>query len=446
MKRRSIARCLMVALLCMAGRHPLAAQAVPADTLTLDAFIAQALAANPRVQAAARRASATQRDVVASGALPDPRLMLGVMNFPVASPGFGEMMTMKQVGIAQQIPFPGKLGLERRAAEQLARAGTAAAIGVRVDVTRLATEHWASLGSLDTQLEILRRRRDLLATIRDVIESGYGNGTVGQDAVWRSRVELSRIALDATALMQRRQAEVAALNALRDRPADTPIGPIAVPLAMLHAALAGHDTLRFDGDSLGAALRDTTLPSVAMLLEWATESSPEIAAHEARIASQSARVDLARKASQPDLDVSLQYDQRDNQSDFISLSVAIPLAIRAGRVQGQRAESESLELDARHAEHAQMLDDFAARLATLRAAAVAARTTLAILDRVILPEGRAALDASRAGLVAGRTSFVAVLDAEDALFRDETMHAESLADFMIAIANIEAVVGREILP
>jgi len=441
-----MAHCLAVALLCMAGRHPLAAQAEPADTLTLDAFLIEALAANPRVVAATHRARATRSDALARGALPDPRLMVGVMNVPVAAPGFGDMMTMKQVGIAQQIPFPGKLGLARRAAEQLATAGAAAARGARVEVTRAATEHWASLGSIDAQLEILRRRRDLLATIRDVIESGYGNGTVGQDAVWRSRVELSRIALDATALMQRRESEVAALNALRDRPADMAIGPIAMPPAMLHAALADRDTLQFAGDSLGAALLDTTLPSVATLLEWAAESSPVIAAHLARIASQSARVDLAGKASQPDLDVSLQYDQRDNRSDFISVSVAIPLAIRAGRVQDRRAESESLELDARHAEHAQMLDDFAARLTADRAAAVAARTKLAILDRVILPEGRAALDASRAGLAAGRTSFVAVLDAEDALFRDETMHAESLADFIIAIANIEAVVGREILP
>lgn len=446
MIRCSMTRRLAVALLCMSGGLPLAAQTVSTDTLTLDTFLAEVVAANPSLRAAVSRANAGHARAAASGALPDPRLMVAVMNLPVTDPGFGEMMTMKQVGLAQEIPFPGKLGLERREAEQVATAGSATAMGVRADVIRTVTEHWALLGSMDTQLEILRRRRDLLATIRDAIESGYSNGTVGQDAVWRSRVELSRIALDATVIRQRRQGTVAALNALRDRPADTPIGSIALPPAMVMAALGGHSTLQFDGDTLGATLRDSTLPPVATLLEWATESNPEVASHVARIAAQSARVALARKASQPDFDFSVQYGQRDGLSDFVSASVAIPLAIRAGRVQRRRAESESMELEARHAEHDQMLDDIAARLVWSRAKAVAAYTTLAILDMVILPEGRAALDAARAGLAVGRTSFVAVLDAEDGLFRDEILHAESLAAFMTAVANIEALVGREILP
>ena len=49
-------------------------------------------------------------------------LGVGVMNLPVTDPGFDDFMTMETVAVGQQLPFPGKLSLELRAAEQEARA------------------------------------------------------------------------------------------------------------------------------------------------------------------------------------------------------------------------------------------------------------------------------------------------------------------------------------
>lgn len=433
-------------LLCFAGTHRLAGQAPPSEAPTLDTFLVEVLGANPKLRAATDRANAITTEATASGALPDPRLMLGVANLLVASPGFGEMMTMKQVGISQVVPFPGKRGLERQAADHLATAAGATLVGVRLEILRVATTRWAGLALLDARLEILRRRRDVLLTIRDAAEGAYRSGTVGQDAVWQSRVELSRLALEATALAQERHGAVAALNALRDRPAETPIGTAAIPDAIAHAALDTTVDLQFDGDSLGAALQDRAIPPVATLLEWAESSNPDIAAHVARIAAQGALVDLARKAAQPDLEFSLMYGQRDDRADFVSASVTIPLAVRRGRVQDRRAEAGALELEARHSEHEQMVHDIEARIVTLRADAMAARTALAILVRVILPEDRATLDAGLAGLAAGRTAFGTVLDAEQALYADNVRAAEQVTAYMTAVANLEAVVGREILP
>lgn len=432
-------------LLCLAGTHPLAAQAPAAAAPTLDSFLAEVLGANPKLRAATDRASAITVEATASGALPDPRLMLGVANLPVTSPGFSDMMAMKQVGFSQRVPFPGKRGLERQAADHLATAGGAVLAGVRLEIVRTATTRWADLALLDARLEILHRRRDLLLTVREAAESAYRAGSVGQDAVWQSRVELSRLALEATALVQDRHGAVAALNALRDRPADTPIGTATIPDALSHAALDTTATLQFDNDSLGAALQDGAMPPVTALMEWAASSNADIAAHVARIAAQGALVDLARKAAQPDLEFSLMYEQRDDRSDFVSATVAIPLAVRRGRVQDRRAEAGALELEARHAEHEQMVHDIEARIVTLRADAMSARTALAILVRVILPEGRATLDAALAGLAAGRTAFNGVLNAEQALYADQVRAAEQLTAYMTAVANLEALVGREIL-
>jgi hypothetical protein len=64
-------------------------------------------------------------------------LPLGAMNEPsmgtASSSGSVEPMTMKVVGISQTVPYPGKLGLRRRAAEREVDAARASA-----DASRLA--------------------------------------------------------------------------------------------------------------------------------------------------------------------------------------------------------------------------------------------------------------------------------------------------------------------
>src|SRR5688500_2231817 len=103
------------------GWVPARAQASPAGA-DRAALVAPALARNPTIDAARERAVAARARTGPSGQLPDPMLSIGMMNVPVLEPGLRDFMTMTTVGVAQRLPYPGKLSLEGRAAEHDARA------------------------------------------------------------------------------------------------------------------------------------------------------------------------------------------------------------------------------------------------------------------------------------------------------------------------------------
>lgn len=440
---------LGAALAALGGIAPPAGAQSPSETpgaLTLETFTAEVLERSPSLHAATSRIGAAQATAIAAGALPDPRLLLGVTNLPVASPGVADMMTMKQVGLSQTLPYPGKLGLAETAARHATAALEAAHAGARWELIRAANRSWFTLGTIDSRLTLLARRRDAVRAMARAVEAQYEAGQASQAAVWRSRTELARLVEEAATLAEERRGVVATLNALRLRPAGTSIDGAPMPVRLLRAALTDAASLRFAGDSLGAALVDDAIPSASTLFDWAADSNPMIRVHTARIASQDARVALAERASRPDVDLMLMYGQRNDRSDFISASIAIPLAIRSSRVQRRRAEAEALELEAEHDEHRQMVADIAARLVALRATAVAARTRLAVLDHHVLLLGRAALASALAGHRAGDVQFADVLESLTSLFADEERHIEALATFATSIAAIEAIVGREILP
>ena len=65
--------------------------------------------------------------------------------------------------------------------------------------------------------------------------------------------------------------------------------------------------------------------------------------------------------------------------------------------------------------------------------------------KAILPQGRAALTSATAGYQVGRTDFLTLLDAQATLFTHETTYFRVLSDFARTLAELERVVGEEIV-
>ena len=89
----------------------------------LSALITEALENNPEIQAALRERDAARQRIAPAEALDDPVLEAGVINAPLASSPFNrEDMTMKMIGLSQNLPYPGKRGLRRDVAAKDAEA------------------------------------------------------------------------------------------------------------------------------------------------------------------------------------------------------------------------------------------------------------------------------------------------------------------------------------
>lgn len=438
------------ALLLVALAVPASAQEPGANrpASALDTLVARALAAHPRLRAAQARLDAARARVTPAGARPDPMLMAGIQNMPVTRPGFGaDEMTMKMVGVSQTIPYPGKLPLARAAAEHEAEAAAAELEAARLEVRREVLDTWYELAFIDRALEIVDRNQATLAALVAATEVRYGAGTGSQQEVLRARLEATRLGEETSGLQERRRALLARLDAALDRPAGTPVNDARIPERIARAAVADSPGgVRFISPGLGARAADSPLPPLEEVQEAAVAGNPTLRAHEAMIGAQAARVDLARRAHLPDFDVSLQYGQRDGLRDMISATVSLPIPVQRGRRQGADAAAAEAELAALHAEHGAEASALRAEVARLYAELERSRTQLALYVRAILPQGQAALASATAAYQAGRADLLALLDAQATLFTYETQYHRALSDFAQRLAELDAVVGREVLP
>jgi outer membrane protein TolC len=303
------------------------------------------------------------------------------------------------------------------------------------------------LAYLDQALHVIERNRSVLADVVRSTELRYANGLGKQQQVLEARLDLTRLAQDANALRAQRQAQLAALNALLDRPSATRVDSVRIPARIVEAAVpdSGRGN-RFRSDSLGASIAQPLLPPLVELQSLAIANNPALRERQARIAAQAARVTLAQKAVKPDLDVSLQYGQRNGLTDMVSAVVSVPIAMQRSQKQDEDVAAERAELAALEAERRAAMSELRARVAKLYADEERERTQLALDVISVLPQAHATLAAATAEYSAGTGEIAPILQSRSALFTYETSYHRGIADFAETIADLEQTVGTALLP
>jgi outer membrane protein TolC len=355
-------------------------------------------------------------------------------------------MTMRMVGVSQTIPSPGKLALRRRIAERDARSAAVAVERARRDVVRDVKVAYYELAFLEQGLAIVARNRDMLATVVRLTDVRYGLGTASQPDVLQARLEASRLAETASSLAEQRRAALARLDAAIGRASDIPVNAPAIPARIARAAVAGApNDVRFVSNALGARAAGSPLPPLAELQEAAVAGDPSIREHEAMIAAQAARVELAGKERLPDVDVAVQYGQRGGGlPDLVSASVSVPLPIVHRRKREESVLEATAQLRALHAEHDAAVNDLHSKVAQLVSELDRERTQLALYTKATLPQSRATLEATAARFQVGTAELIAVLDVQSTLFSTETDYFRALTDFARNLAELERLTGTEI--
>lgn len=449
--RSAVAAALSIPMATAAGapqpRADSTARAQPADSSTLATIVARALVTSPRIRSARDRLGAARAAIAPAGTRPDPMLMAGIQNLMPSNPGARDPMTMRMLGVTQNFPYPGKLALSERAAAREADAARAELDAVRLSVVRDVRDAYYDLAYVDRALETVTRNRLVLLDIVSATETRYSVGSSGEQDVLRARVEAAKLGDEAATLREQRRTLVARLGALVGAPVDSLLaGPVHVPPRIARAGVA--DTpgrIGFVSPELGAPATGSPIPALDSIQALAARSSPELRAAAARVAASSARAELAGKARLPDFDVSVIYGQRSGFPDMVSASVSLPIPLQHARKQDQLAAAARAT---RSAEEADLTD----RTNTLRAAVSRIysdiereRTQLALYKKAILPQAQAAREAATAAFQVGRADLTALLDTQTTLFNYEIAYYRALSDFARSLAELDQVVGAEVL-
>lgn len=394
------------------------------DTLTAREAIQIALAANPMLRASRLSVDAATARIGPAGALPDPQLQFGLMNRMASD--FGntmDPMTMNQLQLMQMIPWPGRLGAAKGAARHAAAAARADAAEQERMLAAQVRMAYFQTAYADRALDVMSRTRALLRGFVDVSTTMYATGSAVQQDVLRAQVEVARMSEEITRMGQERVAMAARLNALLGRAATNPIGALELL------------------DPEGAEL-----PPVDTLVAWALVDRPAVIAGTERVAASQASLTAAKRELYPDFTLGVQYQQRPQFPAMVSLMLGINVPLFAGSRQLPMRREAAAMRDMASAELANLQNETVARIIETRARAVQDQNLIRLYRSSVVPQARAAVQASLSSYRVGRVTFMTLLDNQMTVNRYETETYRLLADYHQAVGELEALVGREVQP
>jgi len=387
---------------------------------------------NPHLAALRARAQASAAKAPQVRALPDP--VAGLTAF-LLSPETRVGPQKAAVSLSQHLPWFGKLELREQAA--LADAA-AAASSFEVERLRLVTEtrrQYYELAFVESSREVVASDRATLGHYEELARARYASGAGIEEGVVKIQAEITRDDARLLDLDTRRAALVASINALRDRPATTPVRPGTVPVL--------------------AELR----PDLDSLRSQAITRRPEIAAADAEIQAAKSRVDLAGKAYDPDVTVGLSYvlvDKRsdpagianppkDNGRDILGLSAGINLPVHRQKLAAGVEEATARRLAASEARR-QVGADIERSLGDLSSRIPLIWDRLHLFTDVLTVQARQSLSSAEAGYAAGTLNALDLLDAERVLLEVRIATERARTDYAVAVAQLEGAVGAPVAP
>ncbi|ODS32984.1 MAG: heavy metal efflux pump protein CzcC [Candidatus Scalindua rubra] len=401
-----------------------------ANVLKIRWIIDEALRMNPELQAAKLRWGASTEKVLQARALDDP-----VLGFTY----FGEQVQTrvgeKQAGVmaSQKIPFYGKLRLKGEVAKSEAKVFEEKYRTLEREIIAKTKSAFYELFWVHKSINIDEENKELLQRFVKIAEVKYATAKATQQDVLKAQVELSSIVNELITLEQLKETAIARINTLLNRHPGAPLGtPEEVDILELTVSLEE-------------------------LYEKAKEISPELSILKYKIERDKAAYKLAKKQYYPDFTFGFNYTLIDDLPSTVmsspvgesrdsytgTLSINIPIFQKKKYDAGVReanARLKSSEMAYKNMENMTLfgVKDFHFKVQT-------AERLVKLYRDSIIPQAEQSLKAAEIGYQAGQVDFLNLIDSQRILLDFNLAFYRAIADFGINIAELERVVGIELL-
>ncbi|NWD85482.1 TolC family protein, partial [Pseudomonas sp. K5002] len=311
-----------------------------ASALTLDEALRLAQNNAPSLTAESSKLQAATQAAIPAGELPDPKLVVGLQNFPVGGPNrgtlYGDDMTEQMIGIQQQVPSRDK----RKARVELASASvdTAAAEGriERLNVRQATAQAWIRAYAVERKEALFKDFYQQNRLLQDTVRAQLAGGRGQPSDVVIPKQEAADLAEREDELIQQRAQARAALKRW--------IGPAASEAPSGQLPNWKIDTTGFTHN---------------------LHQHPVLQAFAPRTREAEARLNEARAQKTSDWSWEVDYQHRGREyGDMVSLQFTFDLPIFPGRRQNPGIAAKQAELDqldaereAKTREHTQELED-----------------------------------------------------------------------------------------
>lgn len=379
-----------------------------AEPLTLDEAERLALQHSPAFAASKKQVEAMASVPSQVGSLPDPKISMGALNLPVDSMSLTKAdMTQIQIGISQEIPFPGKLSLKKQIAEELAKASASNTEGFRLLLIRNVRIYWWNIVYLDKALSIIKDNQTLLRNLVQVSGAKYSTGKGLQQDVLLAQLELSQLLDRELALKAERSQNVSAINALMGRLVTT---PIEIP------------------NELPSLVKE--LPSAERLSQFAHDNHPMIIGLKRKESAAEYGVSLAEKDYYPDFSLGAAYGFRQGvspatgmrRSDLASVMLTMSLPIYTDSKQDKGLEQRKAEKAKVQYELQDALLMIDSEIDALLSNLKSTRDQLLLFETGIIPQARQTTASMLAGYQVNKVDFLNLVRAQLLEFNNDIQY------------------------
>lgn len=366
------------------------ASSAQAEPMTFEVALSRSRANAPSIEAERLGIDASRAARRAAGALPDPKLFVGIDSFPISGPlafkPSRDDFTGVRVGISQDVPNPAKRQAQRTRANAEIAVAEAEWVREGRTVEIEAAVAWITLAYAQKRLAAVDAARSGLAGLIRSTPGAVASGNARPAQTLAGKQSIAQ-------LDDRRDELVAAVNQAR---------------AVLR---------RWTGDAaptIAGPVPDFTIDAAA--LRMAIDSNPLLVPAAARVGRAGADVRLAEAERRPDFGVEASYQHRDPRfGDYVSAGVTVGLPFFTRRRQDALIAERQAEVLKAAAEREAERRAIAANLeAGLADHAMHHEQWMRSLKR-LEPLARERVDLETASYGAGRASLVDVVDARVAL-------------------------------
>ncbi len=401
------------------------AQTESNKALTLSELMDEALKNNPDIIAANKRWESAQAVIEASRALPDPHFSYTYFIENVET----RVGPQEQIfGLKQTFPFFGKRGLRADVATKEAEALKKSYEALKSEVIRQVKRTFYDLFYVSTIIDITQSEKRLLKRFERIASAKYQTGKGSQQSILKVQVEISKLNDKLLALGAQRQTAEARLNTLVNQPPDR--------------ALKKPEQPRFK----------ELVFQQQELFQLAKENRPELSAAKALIEKSEGSYKLAKKEYYPDLTIGANYIEvdkgplnvRDNGQDAFNIMFGINIPIWRGKLSSQ-AKSAFQMIHAQNGQYQNTLNQTLFEVKDNYFKTQTARETVKLYKNVLIPQAEQSLKSAEAGYITGIVSFLDLLDAERILLQIQFGYWKAYTDYLKYIANLERVVGIELV-
>lgn len=291
--------------------------------LTIERAVQTALERDALTHVYQSRRDAYREQSVAEDTLPDPKIKLGMMNFPTDTfKRNQEPMTQIQLGIQQMFPRGNSLEIKSQRAINMSMVENAKTENQRRKVTLDVRETWLELYYWLNAERVVKKNRNLFSKLVSVTKQQYAAGRQKQQDVIRSELELGM--LDDRELKIKTRLEITQAKLAKYIGDD-------IPRINLNKELPLFDINKYDNSWL--------------------EKHPMMSMEQAMVKTNEKNVELAKQSYKPSWMVDLTYGMREDtdsgveRADFVSAMVMFDLPLFTADRQDKKVAASKAKLN-----------------------------------------------------------------------------------------------------